>query len=71
MTVLPIDIIDAIEKIEKAGGKVSRKTHAIYARLTVNFTDQEYPLEIITTDKLPVGTDVMVAEKEVKNEQAN
>ncbi len=61
MTVYPIDISNAIEKIRLGGGNVQRKTHAIYARLTVNFTNEKYPLDIIVTDKLPIGTDIIIA----------
>lgn len=61
--ILPSDIKPAIDAIIAAGGEVSRKTHAIYVRPTVKLTDQRYDLEVIETDNLPDGTDVIVAEK--------
>ena len=64
MIIYPVDIEEAIKRIDDAGGNVSRKTHVMYVRSTVTLTDQHYPLEAIVADEmLPDGTDVIVAKK--------
>lgn len=65
----PIDIETAIKKLVDAGDEVTRKTHAIYARSTASFTNDRYPLEIIVTDDLPTGTDILIAKKGANREQ--
>lgn len=65
----PLDIETAIKKMVDAGDDVSRKTHAIYARSTASFTNDRYPLEIIVTDDLPTGTDILIAKKGAISEQ--
>lgn len=67
--IYPVDIDEAIKRIDDAGGNVSRKTHVIYARSTVTFTDDRYPLEVIVADELlPEGTDLIVAERQGERE---
>ena len=62
----PIDIIEAIAKIEKeSGDKVRRRTHCIYASETISFTNERYPLEIkeVSPSRLPKGILLMIAPK--------
>lgn len=62
--IYPSEIQESIDRIARAGAKVSRKTHAIYISDTVTVTPERYPLEIIVTDKLPNGVVAMVAKKQ-------
>ena len=68
-TILPVDIDEAIAKIEKAGGKVSRETHVIYVRSTAKLTNDRYPLSVLESDNLPDGVDAMVAEIITRDEE--
>lgn len=65
----PIDVETAIKKIVDAGGDVTRKTHAMYVRSTASLTNDRYPLEIVVTDDLPSGTDILIAKKGAYSEQ--
>lgn len=64
--VYPVDIVDAIKKIEKSSGdKVRRRTHIIKAKKTISFTDERYPLEIREADdrELPKDVELMIVRK--------
>lgn len=63
-----IQIMDMIAEITKAGGEVTPKDYAIYAREETQFSGspENYPLEIIRTNNIGDGVEAVVAKKEGK-----
>lgn len=55
-----------IEKIEKAGGKVSRDTHVIVASSTVVFNEGNMPLEVKRRSDIQPGIVYIIPKEEAK-----
>ena len=59
-------IVDAIKKVNDAGGNVNPETWVIAAALDITFDEDVYPLPIITSPEAPKGTVYVVQRQNLK-----